>query len=128
LIPLVLIIDDDDGVRHVLQEALEAAGFEVMTALNGREGLLKYRNRRPDIVITDVLMPKLSGIELVHRLLAEDRSAKIIVMSGVVGAPFLEAGREIGVCRIFEKPVDMNALVLAARQLVQDAPLAGAGP
>lgn len=119
-LPLVLVVDDDDGVRGVFQEALAAAGFEVVTASNGREALGKYRSRRPDVVITDVLMPKLSGIELVHQLLAEDHSAKIIAISGVVGAEFLEAGREIGVREIFEKPVDIELVVSAARSLAAE--------
>src|SRR5262245_60576954 len=102
--PLILVVDDDDGVRGVFQEAMEIAGFEVETASNGQDALVKYRLRRPDVVITDVLMPKLSGIDLVNRLLAEDRYARIIAISGVVGAQFLEAGRAVGVRRIFEKP------------------------
>jgi DNA-binding NtrC family response regulator len=122
---LVLIIDDEHGVREVLRDTLEAAGFATETASNGRDGLAKYRSHRPDIVITDVLMPKLSGIELVNRLLDEDPTARIIVMSGVVGAPFLEAGRDVGVCRVFEKPVDVRLLVAAVRELLNEVPHPG---
>ena len=118
--PLILVVDDEDGVRAMIQDALEAAGFETVTAANGREALLRYRSRRPDVVITDVLMPKLSGIELVNRLLAEDPRATIIAISGVVGTPFLEAGRDIGVSRIFEKPVDILNLVATVRELLPD--------
>src|SRR5688500_2187668 len=109
--PVGLVVDDDDGVRNVFREALEAAGFEVDTAPNARHALKQYRRRRPDVVISDVLMPKLSGVELVNQLLVDDPHAKIIAISGVLGSEFLEGGREIGVRKIFEKPVDVHVIV-----------------
>jgi CheY-like chemotaxis protein len=118
--PLILVVDDDDAVRSVLEEGLADAGFHVITASDGRDAIEKYRRHRPALVITDVLMPRLSGIDLVTRLLAEDRYAKIIVMSGVVGEPFLEASRSLGVRRIYTKPVSVVTLVAAARELTTE--------
>jgi CheY-like chemotaxis protein len=118
--PSVLIVDDDTEVRKLLRESFEEAGFDVDMASDGAEGLAKYRARRADVVVTDILMPKRSGIELVSTLLREDRYVQIIAMSGVVGERFLEAGMEFGVKRVFAKPVNVDDLVTAARELVED--------
>lgn len=118
--PRVLVVDDDLEIRKLLREALEEAGFEVDVARDGAEGLAQYRRQRADVVITDILMPKRSGIELVSSLLRDDRYVQIIAMSGVVGERFLEAGIELGVKRVFAKPVNVDDLVNAVRELVEN--------
>ena len=60
----ILIIDDEEAVRALLRFALEAAGYEVTEAANGRQGLERYRQRPTDLVITDMLMPELNGLEM----------------------------------------------------------------
>jgi CheY-like chemotaxis protein len=118
--PSVLLVEDDAQVLGTLREAFVDAGFEVHVAHDGAQALTRYRQRRPDIVVTDVLMPKQSGIELSLQLLREDPAVKIVVLSGAVGARFLEAGREIGVKRVFEKPINLPALISAVRQVLQE--------
>ena len=64
----ILIIDDDDLIRVLLRSALEAAGYEVMEAANGRQGLELYRHRPTDLVITDIVMPELNGLDMLLEL------------------------------------------------------------
>ena len=60
----ILIIDDEEPIRVLLHTALEAAGYEVTEAVNGREGLCLYRHQPADLVITDIRMPELNGLDM----------------------------------------------------------------
>ena len=60
----ILVVDDEPTLRETLAEALEADGFRVVTAADGREALLRFREHRPDLVVLDLMLPELSGIEV----------------------------------------------------------------
>lgn len=79
----ILIIDDEASIRLLLRSVLEAAGYEVTEASNGRQGLELYRHRPTDLVITDICMPELDGLEVLLALTREFIHVKVIVMSGV---------------------------------------------
>ena len=64
----ILIIDDEEAIRLLLRIALEAAGHEVMGAANGRIGLALYRHRPADLVITDIVMPEMNGLDMLLEL------------------------------------------------------------
>lgn len=114
---LVLVIDDEPDIVALLREALEQEGHEVLTARDGRDGLQVYQARRPAVVITDVFMPRRSGIDLVLELARMDPPPKMIAISGVTGSSFLEAAREANVARTFVKPFDVREVVRAVREL-----------
>ena len=78
----VLVIDDDEGVRNTLGRLLERAEFEVVLAPDGEEGLRRCRATAPDLVITDIHMPGLNGIEVVLTLRTWAPEMPVIVMSG----------------------------------------------
>ncbi len=78
----ILIIDDDDSFRTMLREMLERAGHEVVTAVNGKEGILRYKESPTDLVITDILMPEKEGIETILELQADFPAIKFITVSG----------------------------------------------
>jgi len=117
LMAVVLVIDDEADIRALLREALERDGHEVLTARDGRDGLQVYQERRPAVVITDVFMPRRSGIDLVLELARTDTPPKIIAISGVTGSTFLEAAREANVARTFVKPFDVREVMRAVREL-----------
>jgi len=79
----VLVIDDEAPVRAVIRSALHSADFEVMEASNGREGLALFRRRPPDLVIADIHMPELNGLDLIMELTREFLDVKVIAISGV---------------------------------------------
>jgi len=114
---VVLVIDDEVEICTLLREALEHEGHEVLTAHDGRAGMQLYQAHRPALVITDVFMPRRSGIDLVFELARMDTPPKIIAISGVTGRSFLEAAREANVARTFVKPFDVREVVRAVREL-----------
>lgn len=114
---VVLVIDDEPDICAILREALEREGHEVLTARDGRDGMQLYQAHRPAVVITDVFMPRRSGIDLVLELARTDAPPKVIAISGVTGSSFLEAAREANVARTFVKPFDVREVVRAVREL-----------
>jgi len=118
---LILVVDDEEDICAVLREALEAAGHRVVTASDGREALRVHNAQHPDLVITDIIMPRRSGIDLVIELSRVSPQPKIIAMSGVTGKGFLDAAHEARVARSFVKPFDVTELVRAVNELVAGA-------
>jgi len=78
----ILIVEDNEGLASVLQEMLEAEGFEIRSASDGRDGYLTYLTFEPDLVITDLLMPGESGLEFIRNIRIHDPEVKVIYMSG----------------------------------------------
>jgi two-component system response regulator (stage 0 sporulation protein F) len=112
----ILIIDDEEPIRALLRFALEAAGYEVTEAANGRQGLDLYRQSPKDLIITDIAMPELNGLDLLLDLTREFLRAKVIAISGVGGEDnVLEVAKFLGARRTFEKPFSMPRLLDAVR-------------
>jgi DNA-binding response OmpR family regulator len=78
----VLIIDDDDLVRTTLSRTLVTVGYDVIEAIDGHDGLRKFRDGGIDLVITDILMPEKEGLETIRELRQSDSAVKIIAISG----------------------------------------------
>ena len=78
----ILVIDDQAPIRALLRVALEDAGYEVLEASNGRLGLELYREKSADLIITDVVMPEMNGLELMLELTRSFLNVKVIAISG----------------------------------------------
>src|SRR4029079_1383375 len=76
----ILLIDDDESIRKVIGYMLEEAGYAAETAATAAEGLQAFRSQRPDLVLTDVKMPRKSGIELLSELKSIDPSVPVIIL------------------------------------------------
>ena len=112
----ILIIDDEAPIRALLRTTLEAAGHEVTEAANGRIGLELYRHRPTDLVITDILMPELNGLDMLLELTREFLHAKVIAISGAGGEEnALDVAALLGARQTFQKPFDMPQLLGAVR-------------
>jgi len=108
----ILIIDDEKPVRVLLRFALEAAGYEVTEAANGRQGLELYRQRPTDLVITDILMPEMNGLDMILELTRALLNVKVIAISGATEAEnTLGAAKLLGVRHTLHKPFSMDALL-----------------
>lgn len=121
----ILTIDDDAVVRDMLQRALTGAGYTVVQASGGREGLRKFREAPADLIITDIIMPDGEGIETIRALRREFPHVKIITLSGAnkeLAFDVLEVATLLGSMRTFEKPVDLPKLVQAVRDLLAADP------
>jgi two-component system response regulator (stage 0 sporulation protein F) len=112
----ILIIDDDDLIRVLLRSALEETGYEVAEAANGLQGLELYRQRPTDLVITDIIMPEMNGLDLLLALTREFLNAKVIAISGAGGEKnVLDVAKLLGARQIFQKPVSLPHLLSAVR-------------
>lgn len=107
----IVIIEDEPVLRLTFHHILEEEGFEVHSAENGKRGVELCRAHRPDLVITDVVMPELSGSEALNILQSEFPRLPIIAMSGMEGALAEETGPdEEGVCFVM-KPIEPAAMI-----------------
>lgn len=81
----ILVVDDDDSLRRVLIDQLTISGFEPLDASNGEEGLKKALESHPDLIMLDVLMPKMTGWEVLEKLRADEwgKKAKIIMLTSL---------------------------------------------
>ncbi|MEW6349019.1 MAG: response regulator [Thermodesulfobacteriota bacterium] len=111
----ILVIDDDDQVRSMLRQTLEKDGHEVVEAPDGKAGLRLFQQSPPDLVITDIIMPEIGGIDTILALRAESPNLKIIAISG--GGPgresevCLDFAERIGALKTLEKPIRQQALL-----------------
>ena len=78
----ILLVDDEEGIRKILGLSLEDMGYTVETAANGAEALERYESFRPDIVLTDIKMPVMDGIELLQKLKRENPDTEVIMITG----------------------------------------------
>ncbi len=113
----VLVVDDDDLVRTILRRMLERSGFDVMTAVNGRDGIERFHERPADIVVTDMMMPEMAGDELIRALLRERPGIRIIAISGVEH-PHLRTALGLGARATLRKPVQADRLVETVRRVL----------
>ena len=112
----ILIIDDEEPIRALLRFALEAAGYALTEAANGRQGLDLYRQRPTDLIIADMLMPELNGLDLLLDLTREFLHAKVIAISGAGGEQnVLDVAKLLGARQTFEKPFSIPQLLDAVR-------------
>jgi DNA-binding NtrC family response regulator len=110
----ILVIDDEESMRQLLRLVLEAAGHQVMEAPNGRVGLAMYADKATDIVITDIGMPEMNGLEMIAELTRSFRDVKILVISGAPSHE-LERAKRLGACETLPKPFHLDQLLDAVR-------------
>jgi len=111
----ILVVDDDASIRSILRGVLEQQGYEVVEAEDGYEGLQCYWAELPDVVITDMQMPGMDGLQLIMELRRTCPAAKIIAISG--GRRTLNLARPLAQ-GAFEKPFQLGNLIAAVRELV----------
>jgi len=108
--PLVLVIDDDLAVRDILTRVLVAEGMRCITAKNGRDGLSKAHSYRPDVIILDVLMPKVDGWSVISSLKANPHLAQVpVIMQSV--RDDRDLGFMLGASEYLVKPVERKTLI-----------------
>ena len=116
----ILIIDDNEQIRGLLRQVLEEAGYLVMEAANGLEGLRQFRQTPSALVITDLLMPDRDGLEVTMALRRESPQVKIFVLTGSSGQPdLLDVAKLLGAHRTMKKPIRMAEFVQAVQQELQ---------
>jgi CheY-like chemotaxis protein len=109
----VLVVDDESDQRFLLRRCFESAGYEVSEAGNGVAALQSVEDARPDLVVTDVMMPEMAGPELIIRLHAAEATAEIPILA-VTG----DAGLATGADAVLAKPFDRKELITVAEGLI----------
>ena len=116
----VLVIDDDPGIRVVLQRNLEHASFEVITAEDGPSGLTAARDQVPDVIVLDLLLPYADGFEVLRQLArdAATSALPVIVLTALTGPEVKDQCRKAGARYVMTKPFDPNALAAQIRLIL----------
>jgi two-component system KDP operon response regulator KdpE len=111
----ILIVVDEPQLRLLYAEFLDLLGYRTCTARNGAEALAMVEQERPQLILLDVEMPDLSGIEVLGRLRAEHFGGKVLMMSGSWDEAAQTRAYELGVARLVSKPFGLDQLEQAVR-------------
>lgn len=125
----ILVVDDERGIRYLLSDALSDAGFEVSIARDGQESLDQLKKNRFDLVITDINMPRLDGIEMLKHMKLAGRKEKIIIMTADLSDLKFEEADVPHVVKKFQKPFIIdNLLDVVIAEMANKKHMAGMGP
>ncbi len=117
----ILVVDDEIYIVHILEFSLTMEGYEVLTASDGEEALQVIEQERPDLVVLDIMMPKLDGYEVCHRLREdEDFRALPVILLSAKGRPIdRDAGLQAGADDYITKPFSPRKLLEKIRELLE---------
>ncbi len=120
----VLLVDDDPVILKLLQVNFEMEGYTVVCANDGVEGLEKARAERPDIVLLDIMMPRMDGLEVTRELKGSDdtKHIQIILLSAKAQASDVQAGKDMGADDYLTKPFDPLELLERVNELLEGGP------
>ncbi len=110
----VLVVDDDSGVLKMTEIMLSDAGYNVIVTASAREGLEMLQAQKVDLIITDIIMPEMEGIELITQLKQDHPSLPIMAISGggrSHNTDFLKFAKKLGAKTVLEKPFRREALL-----------------
>lgn len=116
----ILYIDDDDLIREDAVEYLSFHCDNVYEANDGEDGLEKYKKIKPDVIITDIKMPKLNGIDMIKKIRETDKTTKIIVATAFLETTYLVEAIELGLVKYLVKPIMENNLLLVLEKCTED--------
>ena len=116
----ILVVDDEPTLRETLVDALEADGFRVVSAADGREALTRFRAERPDLVLLDLMLPELSGIE-VCRIIRAESGVPIVMLTAKDSELDKVVGLELGADDYVTKPLSLRELSARIRALFRRA-------
>lgn len=123
----VLVVDDQKPIVETCRLYLEHAGFDVVVAFNGEQALAEARDARPDLVVLDLLLPRIDGREVCRRLRAEGVTVPIVMLTALATEDDRVAGLELGADDYLVKPFSPRELVARVRAILRRAPAAAGG-
>ena len=122
----ILVVDDSDDTREMMAKLLELESFTVVTAEDGSAGLNLANAEQPDLIITDINMPNMNGIEMIKRLRQLPRFGGVPIMAiTAYGNGVAREALEAGADRAATKPVQFNTLIVEIRELLSGSNLQG---
>lgn len=123
-LPLVLVVEDDPETRHYYANVLSTEGFRIEEAHNGFQALEKAKQLSPDLVLTDIAVPGIDGIELCRQLRANEntRTVPVLAITGYDDREYPARAKGAGVDHVLFKPCGADVLVREARRLIRRKP------
>ncbi len=115
----ILVIDDQKSIRNTLKDILEYEGHEVVVAEDGLDGLEKFNAGKFDVVLTDIKMPNMDGMEVLEKIIASGTDAPIIMISGHGNIDTAVEAIKKGAYDFIEKPLDLNRLLVTIRNAIE---------
>ncbi|MBP2653214.1 MAG: response regulator receiver protein [Firmicutes bacterium] len=113
--PVVLVIDDQPGIRRLLMEVLSEEGYSVFEAANGYDGIQKAKDTHPGLILMDMKMPGMDGIETLRELRRLEMGEKVVMMTAYGELDLVNEAKELGAVDYITKPFDIVSLC----QLIQ---------
>lgn len=113
----VLLAEDEQTLALIIKDTLEAQGFIIETAKNGEEGLQKFFMEKPDVLVADVMMPKMDGFEMVKRIRLSDKHTPVLFLTARSAINDVVEGFELGANDYLKKPFGMQELIVRIKAL-----------
>lgn len=112
----VLLIDDDELVLMMMRNALESEGYEVLSTADGPQGIAIYKEQRPEIVLLDIGLPSMSGLDVLKEIRSFDSKARVIVVSGYGASQSVSLAVRYGAWDFVEKTMELEILLKKIRE------------
>lgn len=117
--PLILAVDDEENIRNLITYTFEPYGIEVKTAENGRAAITILEQNPVDVIITDLLMPTMTGLALIREMKKRKSSIPIIIITAYGNTEMVKEIIAEGVFRLIEKPLDFDILVPIVKDAIE---------
>jgi CheY-like chemotaxis protein len=130
----ILVIDDEPDVRDGIKRVLDRAGFSVRVVDNATDAMIELKRLAADVVVTDIIMPKVNGVDAIERIVRDFPMMRIIAISGggnfdvtgyqpaaITTTAYLAAARRAGAHRVLTKPFESRELIEAVKELMGGA-------
>jgi CheY-like chemotaxis protein len=122
----ILVFDDEPSILFMIRKMLEKAGHDVEVALNGKEGMALFEKNKPDLLITDIIMPEKEGLETIFELRRQHPGLKIIAISGggrIGPDGYLPGAKLLGANAVFAKPLVPKEFLKTVSELLGEKPM-----
>jgi DNA-binding response OmpR family regulator len=121
----ILVIDDNEDLRETIVSVLEDEGYATLIAPDGASGVRVFGESRPDLVITDLIMPKSNGLDTIREIKTIDPGARIVAMSGgslISHEYYLDVASSLGAMHVLPKPFEIDELVRVVAKCLNSPP------
>lgn len=126
----LLVVDDEPSIAKIVRKQLEVAGYEVTVAVDGLEGLTKAREMMPELIVLDVMLPKMNGTEVCSTLKADPKtkSIPILMLTAKAQRTDKDIGLQAGAEAFLTKPFHLDELLAKIKALLEASASAGGPP
>ena len=114
----VLLVEDEETLALIIKDTLEGQGFFIRLAKDGEEGLRQFFEEKPDMLVTDVMMPRMDGFEMVHRIRRQDKQTPVLFLTARSATNDVVEGFELGGNDYLKKPFGMQELIVRIKALL----------